>query len=133
MYLWYYLYRTFVRIKLHIGDLSMSMNKLRKKEKLYMNITVTENIKVTHHAIERHRQRNILGDADNNLIAQDIEYKIRRSRLINIKDGKELREYYGSIFVCKREKINELAYQLVVITELLSTFKKLENFGESYI
>lgn len=109
-----------------------TMKKLRKTEKLYMNVTVTEDIQVTNHAIQRHGERNLYGCNDREKLKEDIIAKIRKSRLFNIKDGAELREYHGSIFVCKREIVKGIA-KMVVITELLATPKKLEYFGKSYI
>lgn len=120
--------------------MSSKMGNLRKTKTAnrhnnmggYSVVTVFEDIKVTKHAIERHRERNFRYTVSDDEVAESIRSQVRTSRLYNINGNEERREKAGNIFVCKREVINGRP-TLVVVTELLSRSRKLMNFGVAYI
>ena len=84
-------------------------------------------IKVTKHAYKRFCERNLLSPNKKG-IQSEIERQVSRSRLFGLRNGFELRECKGNVFVCKRED-----RELTVITVLLSSPKKYANFGTSFI
>lgn len=109
----------------------MRKNK-REMHKRYGEVTVFEPIKVTNHAVQRHRERGLL-DGSDDVIREDIIKKVRVSRLFKLKGREEHREWNGYMFVCKREKDKNGIDVVSVITELLATPRKLENFGKRYV
>ena len=103
----------------------------RRKIKIYGEVKVYDEIIVTRHAIERHKERGLIDDTEES-VRQDIINKVRTSRLFKIKGKEEHRENCGYLFVCKREFRNGLPV-ITVVTELLTVPRKLENFGKRYV